>query len=492
MLGWVFHLSLAAVFPVLVAMKANTAACFILAGFSLLLQAGPPQSSVKIRVARALALLVLCVGVLTLVEYIFGWNLRIDELLFRDRLREAEPSWPGRMSPASTVNFALVGAALFVFDLPLLFSRRHWLAHYCALAVVVISLLAFVGYFYGVEVPSRVAPYVTIALHTVLGFWLLSLGILFARPKRGLMALFTSQSLGSILARQMLPAAILVPLFAGWLRVLGERAGFYELGLGASMFTTLVIVLFVTLIASTARTLNRVDTERQKAHEQIRALAARLQTVREEERTSLAREIHDVLAQELTRIKIDLVWLSRRVDQPVDDSKRAAVQQKLTGTLELANTAISLVQKIATDLRPVVLDTLGLTAAIEWQAKEFETRTGILSVAAVPTEDLALERDHSTALFRILQESLTNIARHSGATKVEIDLVCEPDQLVLSVHDNGRGIRPEQLNDPHSLGLIGMRERATLLGGQCSISGSPSEGTTVEVRFPLSVENGGY
>lgn len=611
--GWIFDLHPGSISPGLVGMKANTAVCFILAGFSLLVQArpGPPLPPSQLYLARVLALVVLGVGFLTLMEYIFGWELGLDQLLFRETLEEAGPSFPGRMAPASAFSFLLLGLALLLLDIPI--GKEHWPAQYAAEMAVAVGLLAFIGYFYGVEVPFRVAPYVSIALHSVIAFWLLSLGILFARPHRGAMAVFTSDSPGGLLARRLLPAAILVPLFAGWLRVLGERGGWYGLGLGSSMFATLLIVFFTVLIISVSRTLNRVDAERcrneqtlreseirkravvesaldciitmdqdgritefnpaaekvfawrrehilgrtvtetimppefrqahengianlvdasnrrlagkrievtalrsdgsrfpaelaiavshlndrqfftaylrdmsqvKQAHEELRALAGRLQTVREEERSSVARQIHDVLAQELTRLKIDIVWLVRRLQQPLDATRKTVLEERLASMLDLANAAIGSVQKIATELRPVVLDTLGLCAAIEWQAKEFETRTGIRCFAQVPEGPVALDREHSTAVFRILQETLTNVMRHSGASRVEIGLVRASACINLVVRDNGRGIRPEEVNDPHSLGLLGMRERATLLGGVCEIRGAPGGGTTVEVQFP--------
>jgi hypothetical protein len=152
---------------------------------------------------------------------------------------------------------------------------------------------------------------------------------------------------------------------------------------------------------------------------------------------------------------------------------------------EVTDTAITSVQRIATELRPVVLDTLGLYAAIEWQARDFEQRTGIRTYAAVPEADPRLERDHSTALFRILQESLTNVARHSCASQVHIELVPDQEILFLRVRDNGRGITENELENPRSVGIVGMRERASLLGGQCHIGRFPNGGTIVEARLPL-------
>jgi signal transduction histidine kinase len=239
-----------------------------------------------------------------------------------------------------------------------------------------------------------------------------------------------------------------------------------------------VVAAFVDITA-----LKKAELELSVSRANLRGLAARLQAVREEERTVLAREIHDVLAQDLTRLKIDITWVSRRIGQTPEGASQQLLQQKLAGMSELTDIAIASVQRIATELRPVVLDTLGLCAAIEWQARDFQSRTGIECTVSVPEVDLHLERDCATALFRILQESLTNVARHSKASRVNIELRSEQELVSLSVHDNGRGIRISELNDPRSVGLLGMRERAILLGGECRIFSGPDGGTSVEATL---------
>ena len=221
------------------------------------------------------------------------------------------------------------------------------------------------------------------------------------------------------------------------------------------------------------------------SREQLRALAAQLEAVREAERTHVAREIHDVLAQDLTLLKLDLAWLDRRLAEPLATIRPAQLQEKLGGMKQRVDEAIVSVQRIATELRPAVLDSLGLAAAIEWQMKEFEERSGIPCQTDLPDEPLNLGREPSTALFRILQESLTNVVRHAAATAVETSLHMQHGQILLRIKDNGRGLPAARLEDPHSVGLAGMRERALLLGGRCEISGRPGEGTTIEVRLPL-------
>ncbi|MGO8700415.1 MAG: PAS domain S-box protein [Limisphaerales bacterium] len=228
------------------------------------------------------------------------------------------------------------------------------------------------------------------------------------------------------------------------------------------------------------------EEELRSSREQLRALAARIQAAREETRAHAAREIHDVLAQELTGIKIDLAWLSRRLAKPIGAVQKRVLQEKVAAMMDLTDKASQSVQRIATELRPLVLDSLGLCAAAEWAAADFQKRTEIRCKAIVPGQGLELDRDRSTALFRILQESLTNVARHARSTKVEIQLRREAGEVILTVHDNGRGVRLSELKDARSMGLLGMRERASLLGGQCVIGAQAGGGTMVEVRLPVA------
>lgn len=224
----------------------------------------------------------------------------------------------------------------------------------------------------------------------------------------------------------------------------------------------------------------RAEEQLRQSREQLRALAAHLQSVREEERGRIAREVHDELGQVLTGLKYDLAWLARGL--PADST---ALQEKTRGLLSLVDATINTVRRIFTDLRPSVLDELGLVAAIEWQAQEFQSRTGIECRVSTELTDLSLGSEASTALFRICQESLTNVARHAQATRVTVRLSAEEDRLILSVVDNGRGVTEQEQARVTSFGLLGMQERASLLGGQLTIVGRPGAGTTVMVKIPL-------
>ncbi len=227
----------------------------------------------------------------------------------------------------------------------------------------------------------------------------------------------------------------------------------------------------------------RTEAALRNSATKLRALALRLEDVREQERTAVAREIHDVLAQDLTRLKIDLVWLAKRLASPVNETLRSTLVERVAAAVTQTDTAITHVQRIATDLRPLILDSLGLPAAVEWQVEDFGRRTGLACQARAPRGNLPLDNARATALFRILQECLTNIARHAKATTVEVQLVDEPGVVTLTVHDNGRGILATEIDNPRSVGLVGMCERAQAFGGTVQIAGAPGGGTTVTARI---------
>jgi PAS domain S-box-containing protein len=224
----------------------------------------------------------------------------------------------------------------------------------------------------------------------------------------------------------------------------------------------------------------RVELELERSLEQLHALSNYLQQVREEERTYIAREIHDELGQALTALKVDLSWVAEKLS-PGDDKLRDRIRSMST----LTGSIIETVQKIATQLRPGILDNLGLRAAIEWQTEEFASRTGIVCRVDCPEELVDLDQERSTACFRILQETLTNIARHANATEVHISLKQQHKSLILEVCDNGKGISESERTDRTSIGLLGMKERAHALGGECSIEGVPGKGTRVTLSIPL-------
>ena len=238
--------------------------------------------------------------------------------------------------------------------------------------------------------------------------------------------------------------------------------------------------------AEVRRECKRAEEELRRSREQLRALTGHLQSVKEEERVKIAREVHDDLGQSLTALKLDLAWLKGRLARD-----QRALHDKAETMMELIDSTIQTVRRIAAELRPAVLDDLGLAAAIEWQAQDFQNRTGIRCEVRKTLNDIQLDCDLSTAFFRIFQETLTNVARHAKATDAEISLEEKQNSLILDIKDNGRGITEEEVHGLNSLGILGMRERALLLGGELRISGAPGKGTTVTVRIPLKQKQDG-
>src|SRR5882724_8714757 len=223
------------------------------------------------------------------------------------------------------------------------------------------------------------------------------------------------------------------------------------------------------------------EEELRKSRDQLRALAARLQNVREEERAYIAREIHDELGQACTAIKMDLALIGRKLTK-----RQTKLQARVESSMQLVDSTIVTLRKIASEMRPQTLDDLGLSAALEAQAQEFESRTGIHCSVILPPEPLMLDSDRSTAIFRIFQESLTNVARHAHATRVEARIRRENDRITLEIFDNGIGFDPEVAKARKSLGLIGMQERALLLNGDFKTEGMPGSGTTMTLTIPLA------
>jgi signal transduction histidine kinase len=228
------------------------------------------------------------------------------------------------------------------------------------------------------------------------------------------------------------------------------------------------------------RTQRQAELELQRSRAELRNLTRHLQEVRESERTSIAREIHDDLGQMLTALKMDLAWIGKKLPE----EERLLLERTLKVSRHIDQT-IGTVQRISARLRPGILDDLGLMAALEWQAGEFQQKTGIAFEVLGSFDCAVLSRRCSTELFRIFQESLTNIFRHSGASQARVTLEGSDQGLTVTVTDNGRGVSEEEMADRNSLGFIGMRERVHSLGGELVIGRLAQGGTSVRVVIPL-------
>jgi two-component system sensor histidine kinase UhpB len=225
----------------------------------------------------------------------------------------------------------------------------------------------------------------------------------------------------------------------------------------------------------------RMEEKLIQTMEQLRNLSSHLQSVREEERTNIAREIHDELGQVLTVLKIQVTLLSKELRKD-----QYNLRERMESVARLLEETVESVQRITSELRPGILDELGLVPAIEWQAQEFNNRTNIDVECDLPKEEIIMDQSKATAVFRIFQEALTNIARHANASKIKIVLEQMDGKLKLKITDNGKGITQNQINNTKSLGILGMKERALVFGGTVTIKSTMDIGSVVELGIPLT------
>ncbi len=241
------------------------------------------------------------------------------------------------------------------------------------------------------------------------------------------------------------------------------------------------------LIKSVAAMLSNAAERKKAAYEiyqsqiELRQLSAHLQTVREEERSNIAREIHDELGQQLTGLKMDTSWLGKKL--PEGDK---VLHEKVEGMLALIDDTVKTVRRISSELRPGILDDMGLIAALEWQSSEFEKRNGISCTFTTNLSELPVSQELATGIFRVYQEALTNITRHAHATGVKARLEVNAKNILLTIIDDGKGFDMQEARLKKTLGIVGMKERAIMLGGQLTITSEKEVGTAVMLRIPLT------
>lgn len=245
------------------------------------------------------------------------------------------------------------------------------------------------------------------------------------------------------------------------------------------------IVEGLTIIATDITDKIIAEEKIKETNESLHALAAHLQTIREEERTMISREIHDQLGQELTALKMDIAFLSRKIEKAKTEPDWGEIQNGLRSMSDITDQTINSVRRIARELRPDILDKLGLREAIEWQAEEFSKRTGIDTIVSISPGEFEIPTELNTTIFRIVQESLTNVARHSAAKRSKIGLTIEPKNIYLTIEDNGKGITEDEIANSKSLGLVGIKERVHSVNGKVTITGEPGKGTILKIIIPL-------
>jgi len=244
--------------------------------------------------------------------------------------------------------------------------------------------------------------------------------------------------------------------------------------------TVVVIGMFTFFVMMMIRSHRKIEAEQRERIRQMQVFSEKLQAAREEEQKRLSRELHDELGGTLTSLKYDLFWIQQHI-QPSDE-----LNQRMSSMQELIGSATKVVQRISAELRPKILDSLGLVPALEWLIQDFQKRTGINATFTHPESIPSLDDNAKTGIYRIVQEALTNVARHSQASEVSITLVIQNSSLHIQVTDNGKGFDESLLEHPDSLGLLSMQERARIIGATISIHGKLGKGTNVSVIVPVN------
>ena len=502
LLGWTFNLPvLRSVLPGQPQMVPLTAVAFILTSLSLATLTRRWKVSL---VSMLFALAVIVIAVITLTEYAGGLDLRFDSL---------------RPSPHTATDLLLVGFALLLSRRS---GRSYRLAQGLALVAALIASLALVGYIYDVAFLYSISAHTGMALHTALIFITLSLGILFIHPEQQLMSFVLSNTAGGMMVRRLLPATIAIPIVAGGLIIFGARAGLYDMAFAVPLCVVASIVVLTTLIWRSSLALYRADAKRQEAEQALRNayddleqrveertrelsrvnqnlhteviqhresetsrlhLLRRLVTAQEEERRRISRELHDQTGQQLAALLLGL----KTLDNSATGYGSASLRQRVLQLQKLAEQLVDDTHHLAWELRPVALDDLGLEMAISNSVEKWSERHSIAVDFHSSLEKQRLPSAVETAVFRIVQEALTNVFKHAQANRVSVMLEYRYDELLVIVEDNGCGFQPEvppTVKERGGLGLIGIHERVALVGGKFNIESEPGSGTTLVIRIP--------
>jgi signal transduction histidine kinase len=513
LLGWTFNVPiLQSILPGQPRMVPLTAVTFILASVSL----GMLKS--RAVVSGLCALAVILIALLIISEYIGKLDLGLDRIIFSHQTASINQSFPGRPSPHTAIDLVLIGSALLLSRRT---GRAYRLAQRLALAAALIASMALVGYIYDVAFLYSISVHTGMALHTALIFIALSLGILFIHPEQQLMSFVLSDTAGGMMVRRLLPASVAIPIVAGGLIIFGARAGLYDMAFAVPLCVVASILVLTTLIWRNAIALHRSDGKRRQAEEALRdayndleqrveertlqlsrvnenlqteiskhkeseaarlELLRRLVTAQEEERRRISRELHDQTGQQLTALLLGLKTFKNSTGNGSTSLHKSLLQlQKLTERL------VEEAHHLAWELRPAALDDLGLETAISNYVEKWSERNSITLDFHSGLNKLRLPPPVETAVFRIVQEALTNVLKHAQATRVSVMLEYRYDELLVIVEDNGRGFQPEvPLKVNGGLGLVGINERVALVGGNLNIESEPGCGTTLAIRIPAS------
>jgi signal transduction histidine kinase len=392
-------------------------------------------------------------------------------------VRETNVGWPFAWLTETRPIGASVGVLLSVALLLTAVNRRLAIANLIAVVVVAIGAALLLGFLYGgpLLLASR-WPQVNLAaslITTCLAFGIISANGSLQWPT----SVFVGTSVSAMLFRWFLPFVALAVLLTDVATLNLFRQFSPAIGSAVNTMLSLAIAALLTLYIGRI-----IDGRIQRSMIELRALSTRLNSIREQERARIARDVHDHLGQALTALRMDVAELRRRMDR----GDVAAVAGRLGEMNALIDTATDDVRRVASELRPPLVDDIGVVEAIKTYAADFCRRVPLRLTLSVDAEAVAVSEDQAIALFRILQEALTNVARHAGASHVGVALGCTNGFVQLEVRDDGKGLPPEQERSRRALGIVGMRDRARFFGGDISVSSVPGCGTTVTAHMPIA------
>jgi signal transduction histidine kinase len=504
-IGWTFNIeSFKSIFPNIVAMKANTALCFILIGISLFYLNEKQITKPKLRIAQICAILVGIIGFLTIIEYLFNYNIGIDQLLFKEQVGAILTTNPGRMAETTSINFLIIGISLLIIDLKNRYGNSTYQSF--VLIAISISLFSFAGYIYvaTVSYSNIVTP---MALNTSISFIIVCLGMLFSRPHQGIMATFTSPLLGGVMARRLLPSTIVILLIIGFIRLVGERLGLYDVATGVAITIISAVIILSFLIWKSANSLNQIDLETRKTKEKLELTNKKL-----EKQTKQLKDANDELESFAFSISHDLrtplraidgysrVLLKRYEDKLDDQGKRFLnnVRDNTNRMAHLIDDILALSRAGRTELKKSDVNMEALTKHV---FKELKATTDGQKVQ-LKVHSIPLAFSDRTAMHQILTNLISNsikFTEHEDNPSIDVGAEKGETETIYYITDNGAGFNMKYYNKLFDLfqrlhsqkefegtgvGLAIVKRLLNRQGGRIWAEGKVNEGATFFFTLP--------